>query len=343
MVKNRSLSKGFTLIELLVVIAIIAILIALLLPAVQQAREAARRTQCKNNLKQLGLAMHNYHDVFNRFPHNHGRLVQVPNVNQQFADFSWLYMILPYIEQAPLYGQIVTSPVALGTPDRNHNALGVNAQLRRTVIAGFLCPSNEMPSVRPNQTHGGYRWNGASEAAGTDYVGSLGHVWSGWKDCGAVPDFPGSTLFVRGSNPGTPWVDGEQAHEQINYNGVFRQSGSWGIRDIVDGTSNTVAVFENMHYRGGNGVNFRFDASQYSSWISPLHAVHNLRNPINNRNPAWMQGENDLRCESPSSRHTGGIQVCLADGSVKFLSENIDNLLRYRIAVRNDNQPVGEF
>ena len=341
MTKRRNW-RGFTLIELLVVIAIIAILVALLLPAVQQAREAARRTQCKNNLKQLGLAMHNYHDVFNTFPHNHGKLNQVPNVNYNFAEMSWLYMALPYLEQSNLYNAFVVSPAALGTPDRNHNGLGANAALRRTVIPGFLCPSNPMPSIRPGQINGGYRWNGTSEAAGTDYVGNLGHVWAGWKDCGAVPDFPGAQ-FVKGSNPGTPWVNGEEAGEQVNYNGVFRQSGSWGIRDIVDGTSNTVAVFENMHYRGGNGAQFNYSASQYSAWVTPLAAVHNLRNPINNRNPAWMQGANDLRCEAPSSQHTGGIQVVLADGSTRFVSENIDHNVRYRIAVRNDNQPVGEF
>ncbi|MBL8810433.1 MAG: DUF1559 domain-containing protein [Planctomycetaceae bacterium] len=341
MAKQRQL-RGFTLIELLVVIAIIAILVALLLPAVQQAREAARRTQCKNNLKQLGLAMHNYHDVFNLFPHNHGKLNQVPNVNFQFAEMSWLYMALPYLEQSNLYNAYVTTASTLGTPDRNHNAIGPNAALRRTVIPGFLCPSNSMASIRTNQVNGGYRWNGVSEAAGTDYVGNLGHVWSGWKDCGAVPEFPG-TLFVRGPSPGTPWIDGEQAGEQANFNGVFKQSGSWGIRDIVDGTSNTVAAFENMHYQGGNGANFNYTVSQYSAWVSPLAAVHNMRNPINNRNPAWLQGANDLRCEAPSSQHTGGIQVVLADGSVKFISENIDHNVRYRIAVRNDNQPVGEF
>lgn len=344
MATKRSLMRGFTLIELLVVIAIIAILIALLLPAVQQARESARRTQCKNNLKQLGLAMHNYHDVYNMFPHNHGRLLQVPNHAQSMPEMSWIVSILPYIEQANLFGQIVTNPSALPSPDRNHNGIGANAQLRRTILTGVLCPSNSMQAIRTGQINGGYRWNGTSDAAGTDYVGNLGHVWSGWKDCGAVPDFTAvGPEFTRGSNPGTPWIDGEQAGEQSRYNGVFRMNGSWGIRDIVDGTSNTVAVFENMHFQGGNGAIFNYNPSSYTPWISPLAAVHNLRNPINNRNPTWMQGANDLRCEAPSSQHTGGIQVTLADGSVRFISENVDHRVRYRIAVRNDNQVVGEF
>lgn len=339
--KKSSRKQGFTLIELLVVIAIIAILIALLLPAVQQAREAARRTQCKNNLKQLGLAMHNYHDVYNMFPNNQGRDANSPNVDRVWGEFSWIFNSLPYIEEANLYNQAqIIFPY--GTADRNHNMIGPNAALAQKVLTAVLCPSNSMPALRTGQTTGGYRWSATATAAGTDYVGNLGHVWAGWKDCGAVPQFPGAQ-FVLGSNPGTPWIDGERANEQINYNGVFRACGSWGIRDITDGTSNTVGIFENMHYQGGNGAIFNYNNSSYSAWISSLGAVHNFRNPINNRNPAWMQGANDLRCESPSSRHTGGIQVTLCDGAVKFISENIDNNIRYNIGVRNDNNVVGEF
>ena len=102
-------------------------------------------------------------------------------------------------------------------------------------------------------------------------------------------------------------------------------------------------VFENMHWRGGNGVTFDYRNSNYSGWVTPLGALHNFRNPINNTKAAWQQGANDLRCESPSSYHTGGIQVTLCDGSVRFLTENIDHGIRYKISVRNDNMVVGEF
>ena len=347
------LRRAFTLIELLVVIAIIAILIALLLPAVQQAREAARRTQCRNNLHNIGLAMHNYHDVFSAFPANIGRYTNVGGANQR-PEFSWIAMSLPYLDQAPLYNQLDFTQMPLGQmPDRNHNAFPPNQIVRETVLSVLICPSNDMDRAR-DMTPGGYRWNWGSQprrAGATDYVGSLGHIWGGWKDCGAVPDalvtIPGAgnppILGRRGSDPGTPWVNGERANEWGKVNGTFNYSGSHRIAQISDGTSNTVAVFENMHWRGGNGVTFDFRPSSYGSWISPLGATHNMRNPINNMNRAWMQGANDLRCESPSSRHTGGCFVLWGDGKVTFLSENIDHNTRYKVAVRNDGLPTGSF
>lgn len=351
--------RAFTLIELLVVIAIIAILIALLLPAVQQAREAARRTQCKNNLKQIGLAMHNYHDVYNCFPHNQNRWVNpaIPNIGgDQIPQFSWLVGILPYIDQAPLFNAFDTNVnVSDGNGgviagNRNHNAIGVNEALARQPIPAYTCPSNSQGTVRNNQRPGGYRWNGGNSAkAGTDYVGNLGHIWGGWKDCGNVPDslvndaLPGN-LGTRGpANGGTPWVNGEWVGDQTRCQGIFKYIGVTRIRDCTDGTSNSIAVFENMHWRGGNGAIFDQKVDEYSAWVSPLAAIHTLRNPINNTKPAWQSWAGDLRCESPSSYHTGGIQILLADGSVHFLNENIDHGTRYKLACRNDGIPTGEW
>src|SRR5262249_47931835 len=143
--------RAFTLIELLVVIAIIAVLIALLLPAVQQAREAARRSQCKNNLKQIGLALHNYHDSFGKLPLNRhsGR-----NLPAQFGSLGWTAMILPYIDQAPLYSTINFSDQTGNLV----NGVQVNIDARRKIIPVLNCPSNVQPATATNQGHGGDEW-----------------------------------------------------------------------------------------------------------------------------------------------------------------------------------------
>lgn len=146
--KNRV--RGFTLIELLVVIAIIAILIALLLPAVQQAREAARRTQCKNNLKQLGLALHNYHDVFNTFPPNGANAPsQGPSCggrfNQSWLSWSGMAMLLPYIEQANIYNQINFSNQWNCNADYPQNYAAARAKSPRSPVQAILVPESFTP------------------------------------------------------------------------------------------------------------------------------------------------------------------------------------------------------
>jgi type II secretory pathway pseudopilin PulG len=331
-------------VELLVVIAIIGILVALLLPAIQAAREAARRSQCQNNLKQLGLAMQNYHDSYKRFPWNYdsGNGTYPGQPQGQWNQFSWIVAALPYMEQESLYNQL-TFNVA------NGNGNAVNQPLRTEVLDTVLCPSNDQEEVLGGQVPG-YRWGPTSNAARTDYVGSMGHIWSGWKDCGAVPDFPGPpempNMFVK--NAGTPWVNGESLSEQTNVNGVFKYMGSVRLGDIIDGTSLTIAAFEDMHWRGGTGPVYDYRACDDSAWMSPLGAINTLRKPMNSTNPAWEQNSNhptpcDRRCHGWSSLHPGGAQAVLADGSVQFFSQDMEHPVRYKLAVRNDRLPLEDF
>ena len=353
-----SFRRAFTLIELLVVIAIIAVLIALLLPAVQQAREAARRSQCKNNLKQLGLACHNYHDTFNQFPMNwYNGNCQNENdpANPRYnnGSYPWTVMALPYMDQMPLYNQISAYfSIARTLPNTGMgNTVALPGQqsprdLAKTVIPTFICPSNDQTLMRRDQIiepdNGGWNQPFNSAAGGLDYTGNMGHIWAGWKDCDRVPDFPGAH-FVKGSQ-GTPWISERWNNDNPNINGVFYFRGSAGIRQVVDGTSTTALIFENMHWRGGDGAVFSYNHLDFANWASALGAISPLRHPINNRNPAWQYGEGDSRNSSgASSRHTGTAQFVMCDGSVKAISENIDHTTRYRLSVKNDAQPIGEF
>ncbi len=132
--------RGFTLIELLVVIAIIAVLIALLLPAVQQAREAARRSQCKNNLKQIGLAIQNYHDTFILFPMSYTTDATFTTATR---GKSWITGVLPYIDQAPLYNTMeMSAPMANSTTNPLPTPYSANTVAAMSILTGFLCPSN---------------------------------------------------------------------------------------------------------------------------------------------------------------------------------------------------------
>ncbi len=324
--------RAFTLIELLVVIAIIAVLIALLLPAVQQAREAARRSTCKNNLKQLVTAIHTYHDGAKMFPSN-ANSTQWSNTNQT-GGFSWIANALPYMDQRPLNRSI--------NFNQSPATAGGNLTAFRTVLPALLCPSNVQPGLRQNQTED-YDTNGVGDGGGTDYTGNLGYIWGGWRDCPAMSasttnPLPGLPAGYGNGSGFTPWVDGccpGSGHIRA-VNGVFAYWGAARVQDITDGTSQVVALLEDMHWIGG-GPPFNTAASDDASWASPLGAISNMRNPMN------LNPNGDRRCHGWSSMHTGGAHAAMADGSVRFMNKSIDNFTQYKIAVRNDNQAVGEF
>jgi prepilin-type N-terminal cleavage/methylation domain-containing protein/prepilin-type processing-associated H-X9-DG protein len=335
MPKNGKLRRAFTLIELLVVIAIIAILIALLLPAVQQAREAARRTQCRNNLKQIGIGMHNYHETYGEFPNNYDSSRDFrATLRHEGSGVSWITMMLPFIDQAPMYEQLQITGLFENSQQNNGSGFGYDhptvRALAKTVLPGFLCPSNPQAAVfsgsmnRSNANGFGHGCSRGYLGARTDYVGNMGFIWTGWKDCRDM-----------GGN-GAKWVNDEWSgtlhdtyDQQNRYGGCFWLRGGASTADIVDGTSNTVAVFENHQW--AFTIDFPSERNNSGMWISPFSAVDAQHGKINSHGDSqlWHGGGNhngngDCRCGGWQSTHSGGAHCLLADGSVRFVSENID-------------------
>ncbi|MAX39381.1 MAG: prepilin-type cleavage/methylation domain-containing protein [Gimesia sp.] len=302
--------RGFTLIELLVVIAIIAILIALLLPAVQQAREAARRSTCKNNLKQIGLALHNYHDAFNVFPPNsNGADPSLPN------GFSWRMKVLPYIDQAPLFNQFNSS---LRITDPAHLVLCQN------ILPVYLCPSDPTPAVKAD-LH--VNWCFPGNATGA----------SGALTSTNVCDIAGSTYDTTAAVTTYGEVCG--LHPDSGPGGMFRRRQTFvtRFRDLTDGTSNVLAIGEMSP-----------SYNPFSAWVpsdSPVHtsAAINSSSLLCGPSPCQYPTIGWPQTTASQSFHTGGAHFLLADGSVHFLSENMDLSLYQQLGHISDGLPTGGF
>jgi prepilin-type N-terminal cleavage/methylation domain-containing protein len=321
-------TSGFTLIELLVVIAIIAILIALLLPAVQQAREAARRTQCKNNLKQFGLALHNYHDTFLIFPI--GLLndpcddacdTLFPGAGYAGYDadgFSWGSFLLPFLEQTALYNQLKTYNGARGyfSGDKNNGAGIPEAKISLSV---FKCPSSSIPPQVTGLTisggeSGGYYADSIilENRTSTMEPVMIGYATSDYKGCSGESDAGGILLTMEdsiGDGNGPVCV---------------------GIRDISDGTSNTVAIGESSYF----GSTDEWPLALGSPFSTESVLAKTDANAIPNTS---------FDDDSFVSFHTGGLHFVFADGSVHFISENIDAFTYFNLGERDDGQVIGEF
>ena len=324
---------AFTLIELLVVIAIIAILIALLLPAVQQAREAARRTQCKNNMKQLGLALHNYHDVFSVFPFASAVSTNSPTGKMNTTG---LVMLLPYFEQAGLYNSLDFSlPMgkwfgnAAGTPLTTAPP-AQNLKASTTKLAALLCPSD-----------------GGSQFQNNDAT------YYGCGTTGSI-SYKTSYAFSVWHNPGVKLGDAMWVNEGQRDRCMFGMASNCSMRDISDGTSNSVAMAEttlNVY----NGIGQTWSCVGHVSGASVC--FRNLGTSGNNRLNDWTTpagwlgwGASNqsipgtaISWSSPSSTHTGGLQILLGDGSVRFLSENVSTVIVNRLGSIADGQVLGEF
>jgi len=337
-----SRSRGFTLIELLVVIAIIAILIALLLPAVQQAREAARRTQCKNNLKQLGLAIHNYESTFTRFPSSGEFTIRTGTYFRSFTPTSTFMQCLPYIDQAPAYN--------LFDQSYHYTLSGNNRTVAQTKIPAFLCPSN------------------GNTPPDTFNYGLVDYMPIAYTDITSA-NLRGNSTTCPGAQCNTDWdVDSALG---------FHNS----IAKITDGTSNTIMVFEAngrsttvIATSYGLGAVFAgtanstmpgtdisqttgaFGGSVPGRWADPdsgsgVSGPPANRGPIINNNKSPNGGPSNClwtsnNCgpnDEPFSLHTGGTHALLGDGTVRFIGENIDFSIVRNLSCRNDGISLGEF
>ncbi len=287
---------GFTLIELLVVIAIIAILIALLLPAVQQAREAARRSTCKNNLRQIGLALHNYHDSHNAFPPGWiGVEAGVANFEAE-SGFGWGTQVLPYLDQGPLYNELILTQSMVST----NNQAWID-----TVLPVFQCPSDPKPNT----------WEAEDESTNTFELATANYA--GVFGTGELHDCEGLT--------GAPNV-------VCSSNGMFFHNSSIRIRDITDGTSNTLMNGERRYVEG---------ADLQGTWAGAVPDMEEGAAAVVGH--ASHPPNEGLHSEDFGSRHTGGAHFILADGHVRFISENINETLYQKLATIRGGEVIGEF
>ncbi|MBA2114163.1 DUF1559 domain-containing protein [Bremerella alba] len=315
---RKKRDAGFTLIELLVVIAIIGILVALLLPAVQQAREAARRMSCKANLKQIGIALHNYHDTFNSFPPGGFRhMGQAPSSNNENTAFgatshSFLVSILPQVEFSAMADQFNHIQGWRGRPNR---------RVVTTVPPVYQCPSATL-------THSDHTDETIIDA--NDVV--LGPMFAGHYVGNMGPVGTGYNLACKKSS-GSGSAPNCQSFNEVSDQGILGANSKLGFRDVTDGTSNTIMVGElstNAYPTGAPAPRaWSRGCADHSCGMSK-----NVKFGIN------IQGfvSGNFNNMSFSSLHPGGTQVLLADSSVTFVSENIDMDVYLATASRNGSE-----
>jgi prepilin-type N-terminal cleavage/methylation domain-containing protein/prepilin-type processing-associated H-X9-DG protein len=318
---RRTDQSGFTLIELLVVIAIIAILVALLLPAVQQAREAARRTQCKSNLKQIGIALASYHDIHQTFPPGHGNSGGIqagasPDNEGTSAHWGWGAHLLPQLDQAAMFDELNVGNIGLDTAVATPNLLA----LMQNPLSAFRCPSDTAPELNSDCTHASCRALATSNyVAANDSDNLEADDWNGMF--GRVNPTAGCTNCTARCTR---------------------------VRDLTDGTSNTIAIGERAWKLQGQALQ-----------AAVVFGTNGDDDNDNNQGLNYVMATggriiNDTcnTCDRGfSSMHTGGAQFLMADGAVRFVSENldhdvsngaIDSVLEKLVAIQDGNE-VGDF
>jgi prepilin-type N-terminal cleavage/methylation domain-containing protein/prepilin-type processing-associated H-X9-DG protein len=332
--------RGFTLIELLVVIAIIAVLVALLLPAVQQAREAARRAQCKNNLKQIGLALHNYHEALQVFPP--GRIVNY--VNGQGHCFSAYAHLLPYLDQGPIYNQINFN----ANPDDTGNS---NAVVTALILPMLQCPSDQEVVLQPGFGTHNYPMN-----TGTTFPVSPNNL-QGTSITG---------IFYENSKVRMATIT-DGSSQTVCFSETVKSSlGGPATWDGVSKTNGFVLNQGNSNAPGGPpltsypsqcaGAGLVLQQTRGSKWLygAPGHSMYNHIRVPNDPNVDCRGGEphsKDTVNDWPNlshnvtshSQHSGGVQALFCDGHIQFVSSSVNLATWQALGSRNGAEIVGDY
>ncbi|MBC8873921.1 MAG: DUF1559 domain-containing protein [Planctomycetes bacterium] len=322
--------RGFTLVELLVVIAIIGILVALLLPAIQAAREAARRTECSNNLKQIGIGLQNYHDTYKTFP------LGAFNLRQQWpsSGTNWRALILPFIEQKAVFDELRfdSDPAVhfMAGGAAGANALNGNDILKNLIIDGYMCPSSVIKPIGGQNN---------TLAMNVHYVG-----------------LQGAASPVPGPNP-------NRGSKNCSYgltsnSGMLAKNECFSFKDATDGSSNTIIVAEQSglvntrditanYYGGWYGTRHprTMDQSCGDLWGAGTTAVRFAVNLDVTSNALIPYGAQQMYHNNTilNSEHPGGIQVVLTDGSGRFVTDSIALDTLKKLACRYDGESIGQY
>ena len=355
---RRTRPSGFTLIELLVVIAIIAILIGLLLPAVQKVREAAARMKCQNNLKQLGIALHAYHDANQQFPAGGASDAAPYGTGGGGWGSAWTVFVTPYLEQGNLFAQMKFADQSGwgGGSATNNQVAAKNVRLQM-----YLCPSSPAPTMA-SETGG---TSSGNDIALNHYVGIAGASnGNATATGGLIPNYA-EARFNNGTG-GTGCCNGGVAAG----NGVLFPGSKIKFAAMTDGTSNTIVVGEqNGPLFTKNGTRVYWGAGLQHGWqigyyqpsgTSPPNLgngdvrhfqMTTIRYSINQKT-GWTDGGNcggEGVCQNMgnniplNSTHTGGVNVCLGDGSVRFLRDSTPLATLAQLATRDDGVVLGDF
>lgn len=310
MCRYRSGSSAFTLVELLVVIAIIGVLVALLLPAVQSAREAARRSQCANNLKQIGLGMHNYADTWTRLP---SALMGGFTSAEDDDGWSWATAILPFVEQQALFNQLNPQGQLLLLPNYFTANQGRVIPGGDTSLKVYKCPSSFLPKI----VTASFSIPGGANLPVREHL--VGYATNDYKSAG-------------GSCNG----DNGPIHKLLERRNCCR------LAEITDGLSNTLMAGESTYLFGSSRINV------WPLWIAGSNDDESVRTNGRTNSPincgcTWATMAQAVNDDCNVSQHPGGCQFVLCDGSVRFISQNIAISTYCNLHGIDEGQSVGDF